>query len=224
MLSFLLRLEQNVIENRGKLSCKSITMQPDDLSMPRGDNKIKEKLNLHVKKRIQETAKTSTIAEPLTPPPPPSSAGPSTSAAAPPAVPGPSSGPKTKKQKTKHSPAALTASTATTSSSFNLAGGSSGSGKPPTAEHLMLSPGALGGGNSNDTTNSSFNSVDLDPDANLSNDGPSAEKSSPGGSGSKATSKPDIFTMILNEKKSSLMRDPEVIKFLRDLMEKRDKP
>lgn len=187
--------------------------------MPRGDSKIKEKLNLHVKKRLQETAKSSTKTEPPTPPPS------STSSAGSLTTPGPSPGSKTKKQKTKHSQQSSATATSTSSnSSFNLSGGSSSSKAPTvTAEHLMLSPGALGGGNSNDTTNSSFNSVDLDPDANLSNDGQATEKSSPGGSG-KATPKADIFTMILNEKKNSLMRDPEVIKFLRDLMDKRDKP
>lgn len=188
-------------------------MQPNDLSMPRADNRIKEKLNLHLKKRLQETSKNS-AAEVL-----PSSS--CSTAVAP--LPGPSPGSKTKKQKTKHSPTSVTTSAISSNSSLNLSGGSFGSKPSASGEHLMLSPGALGGGNSNDTTNSSFNSVDLDPDN--SNDGQdrTAEKSSPGGS-SKVTPKADIFTLILNEKKNSLMRDPEVVKFLRDLIDARDKP
>ncbi|XP_065080999.1 ubiquilin-4-like [Ochlerotatus camptorhynchus] len=199
-------------------------MQPDDLSIPRGDNKIKEKLNLHLKKRLQETGKSlsSSAAEP---PPPPSSSSSSTcppvSPAASAAAAGPSSGSKTKKQKTKHSPSTSSATSASAGSSFYI-GAAAGCSSSKNPDHMMLSPGALGGGNSNDTTNSSFNSVDLDPDANLSNDG--LERAAGEKSGSKVNSKPDIFTVILNEKKSSLMRDPEVIKFLTDLMEKRDKP
>ncbi|XP_062547016.1 dentin sialophosphoprotein-like [Armigeres subalbatus] len=198
-------------------------MQPDDLSMPRGDNKIKEKLNLHLKKRLQETGKNSTASEN---PPPASSSSSSCSTAVARTASGPSAGSKTKKQKTKHSPssAASVSATISSNSSLNLSGGSSGS-KPSanvSGEHLMLSPGALGGGNSNDTTNSSFNSVDLDPDN--SNDGQdrAAEKNSPGGT-SRVAPKADIFTLILNEKKNSLMRDPEVVKFLRDLIDAREK-
>uniref|UniRef100_A0A182PAV8 RFXA_RFXANK_bdg domain-containing protein n=1 Tax=Anopheles epiroticus TaxID=199890 RepID=A0A182PAV8_9DIPT len=74
---------------------------------------------------------------------------------------------------------------------------------------MLLSPGAA---NSNDTTNSSINSTDQDGELN---DRDTCDK------GDKGTTKPnqrmDIFSMILNQKKSSLMRDPEVIRFMENL-------
>lgn len=184
-------------------------MQPDDLSIPRGESQIKEKLNLHVKKRLQETGKSSKILlDPVCPLGLQPKAGPSTS--------------KTKKLKTKHTPSAVPSATYTTSGGN---GGNtivqalgSGCGNKPAAE-LLLSPGA----NSNDATNSSFNSVDLDPDANASNDCHERAGTDKCGINSKTSPKPDIFTLVLNEKKSSLMRDPEVIKFLSDLMKRQNK-
>ncbi|XP_055548156.1 uncharacterized protein LOC129731835 [Wyeomyia smithii] len=175
-------------------------MQPDDLSIPRGDSKIKLKLNLHVKKRLQETKKTSQSSLELSSPPVAVSRGASQPTVS-----------KTKKLKTKHSQSSPSVSVCTT-----VAGTSSGSASKHSTE-LLLSPGTIGG-NSNDATNSSFNSADFDPDAGVSNDGQErADKNV------TRTAKPDIFTLILNEKKSSLMRDPEVITFLREMMEKRNK-
>ncbi|XP_058815132.1 uncharacterized protein LOC131678808 [Topomyia yanbarensis] len=177
-------------------------MQPDDLSMPRGDNRIKQKLSLHVKKRLQETGKASQIPSDLICPPVASTRGAPT-------------GSKTKKLKIKHSPS-------TSSTVVSIAGAQFGSGsnsKPTAPIELILSPGTTTGGNSNDATNSSFNSVDLDPDANGSNDGQERTEKN----GGRSVPKPDIFTLILNEKKNSLMRDPEVIKLLSEMMAKRNK-
>ncbi|XP_055641732.1 uncharacterized protein LOC129778692 [Toxorhynchites rutilus septentrionalis] len=182
-------------------------MQPNDLSIPRGENQIKEKLNLHVKKRLQETSKSTKIllspACPLVLSP---KAGPSTS--------------KTKKVKTKHATSNAT-SVLEINSNIVAQPPKSGSGNKPTAE-LLLSPGAIGG-NSNDATNSSFNSVDLDPDANVSNDCHERTVTDKCGLNTKSLPRPDIFTLVLNEKKSSLMRDPEVMKLLNDLMKKQNK-
>ncbi|XP_053696297.1 uncharacterized protein LOC128743695 [Sabethes cyaneus] len=182
-------------------------MQPDDLSIPRGDSKIKLKLNLHVKKRLQETKKTLSNSLELGSPPVAVSLGAAAGPLATAAV-----GSKTKRLKTKHSQAVPP------SPSVSITQGASCSRGSKQSTELLLSPGIIGG-NSNDATNSSFNSADYDPDAGVSNDGQDrADKS-----GGKSSSKPDIFTLILNEKKSSLMRDPEVIKFLREMMEKRNK-
>ncbi|XP_058451042.1 uncharacterized protein LOC131430252 [Malaya genurostris] len=178
-------------------------MQPDDLSMPRGDNRIKQKLNLHVKKRLQETRKFTQISSDLICPPVGSTRGAPT-------------GSKTKKLKTKHSSTSSTVVCSTAPSIVNA-----GSSKLSTTAELLLSPGATTGGNSNDATNSSFNSVDLDPDANCSNDG--QERADKNGGGNRSAPKLDIFTLILNEKKNSLMRDPEVAKLLEEIMNKRNK-
>ncbi|XP_039429307.1 uncharacterized protein LOC120412785 isoform X1 [Culex pipiens pallens] len=182
-------------------------MQPDDLSLPRADNKIKEKLNLHVKKRLLQDPGKCTPSSSKIPPQSitcPVVVSPSASVAPPPPT------PKTKKQKTKHSPAAATNTSAASGQSVQLTIGTLGSLSSRPAEGLLLSPGAgATGGNSND---SSFNSVEADPDA--SNDGQAGTSGGDKAAGSKASSsKPDIFTLILNEKKASLMRDPEHLCF-----------
>ncbi|XP_052894270.1 uncharacterized protein LOC128301713 [Anopheles moucheti] len=163
-------------------------MESDDKS----DIKIKEKLNLHVKKRLQETVKDS---------PPdkhePKDKNSSTAGA------NATGAPRTKRQKTKNG-SKNTSNTPTTAVV---------SSTPATAirtNDLLLSPGAA---NSNDTTNSSINSTDQDGELN------DREACDKGDRPAKSSQRMDIFAMILNQKKSSLMCDPEVIQFMKSLTE-----
>ncbi|XP_055613250.1 uncharacterized protein LOC129759756 [Uranotaenia lowii] len=191
-------------------------MQPDDLSMPRSNNGIKEKLNIHLKKRLLETSNSSEptapsatnhhqaetsskiIEAPLGPAPPL---------------------PKIKKQKTKH--LARNVSTTQPNTSATTVVGTSRAKQQSAMSAAITSPPEvhLSPGNGNNSNDSSFNSADMDPEAGTSNDGQSQTDKS--GAPGKSNAKPDIFSMILNEKKSSLMRDPEVIKFLQEALAKR---
>ncbi|XP_049301704.1 uncharacterized protein LOC125775193 [Anopheles funestus] len=163
-------------------------MESDDKS----DIKIKEKLNLHVKKRLQETVKDS----PHDKHDPKDKNGATAAASV-------TGAPRTKRQKTKN------ASKHTSSAPTAAIVPSNG----PTAirtNDLLLSPGAA---NSNDTTNSSINSTDQDGELN------DREAGDKGDRPAKSSPRMDIFAMILNQKKSSLMCDPEVIQFMKNLTE-----
>ncbi|XP_035905301.1 uncharacterized protein LOC118509160 [Anopheles stephensi] len=162
-------------------------MESDDKS----EIKIKEKLNLHVKKRLQETGKEAPYEKHD------SKDKGSTSSAATNA----SSAPRPKRQKTKNG-SKHTANVPTA--------GIAAANPPVRPSDLLLSPGAA---NSNDTTNSSINSTDQDGELN---DRDTCDR---GDRPAKPNQRMDIFAMILNQKKSSLMCDPEVIQFMKTLTE-----
>ncbi|XP_053677229.1 uncharacterized protein LOC128727351 [Anopheles nili] len=164
-------------------------------STDKSEIKIKEKLNLHVKKRLQESSKdvmldTSDSKDKRSP-----------SVAA-----NCSAGPRAKRQKTKNVSKPAANATVTTAPSLPNAG--------IRGNDLLLSPGAA---NSNDTTNSSINSTDQDGELN---DRETCEKGS-SDKAPKSGQRMDIFSMILNHKKRALMCDPEVIKFMNNLTESR---
>uniref|UniRef100_A0A182W6M3 Uncharacterized protein n=1 Tax=Anopheles minimus TaxID=112268 RepID=A0A182W6M3_9DIPT len=163
-------------------------MESDD----KGDIKIKEKLNLHVKKRLQETVKDASHDK--HDPKDKNSSTPAANA---------SGAPKAKKQKTKNPSKHV-------SNASSAAAGSSNASIGVRSNDLLLSPGAA---NSNDTTNSSINSTDQDGELN---DRDTCDK---GDRSAKSSQRMDIFAMILNQKKSSLMSDPEVIQFMKTLTE-----
>ncbi|KFB47697.1 hypothetical protein ZHAS_00015745 [Anopheles sinensis] len=158
-------------------------------SSEKSENKIKEKLNLHVKKRLQESTKDSPRDETDLKDKPNSTFR--------------TSGPRSKRQKIKNGSKQTTSSTAAAVPTIPAHG---------IKNELLLSPGAA---NSNDTTNSSINSTDQDGELN------DREACDPAGSTDKPPKtgqRMDIFSCILNQKKSSLMRDPEVISFLQALV------
>uniref|UniRef100_A0A182NYR1 Uncharacterized protein n=1 Tax=Anopheles dirus TaxID=7168 RepID=A0A182NYR1_9DIPT len=165
-------------------------MESDDKS----EIKIKEKLNLHVKKRLQESTKDAPNEK--------NDAKDTSSTST--TVANSSSAPKAKRQKTKGSSKQAAANAATAGTAATIA--STG----VRTSDLLLSPGAA---NSNDTTNSSINSTDQDAELN---DREPCEK---GDKPVKPSQRMDIFSLILNQKKSSLMCDPEVIKFMNSLSE-----
>ncbi|XP_052867583.1 uncharacterized protein LOC128273617 [Anopheles cruzii] len=147
----------------------------------KSESKIKEKLNLHVKKRLQESSKqpghdndahnSKDIAPPV--------------------------GPRAKRQKTKNA----TKPTSTVAPVIkDLAKGN----------ELLLSPGG------NDTTNSSINSTDQEV-----NDREAVDRIAATDKPAKAGQRLDIFSWILNQKKSTLMRDPEVVACLNALSERK---
>uniref|UniRef100_A0A182LVB8 Uncharacterized protein n=1 Tax=Anopheles culicifacies TaxID=139723 RepID=A0A182LVB8_9DIPT len=163
-------------------------MESDDKS----DIKIKEKLNLHVKKRLQETVKDA-----------PHDKHESKDKNSSTAATNGAGAPKAKKQKTKNASKHVSnASTAAVVSSIAPIG--------VRTNDLLLSPGAA---NSNDTTNSSINSTDQDGELN------DRETCDKGDKSAKSSQRMDIFAMILNQKKSSLMSDPEVIQFMKNITE-----
>ncbi|XP_058062857.1 uncharacterized protein LOC131212832 [Anopheles bellator] len=149
----------------------------------KSESKIKEKLNLHVKKRLQESSKQ------------PSHDNTSNSKD----IASVSVGPRAKRQKTKNA-------TKSTPIIKDLAKGN----------ELLLSPGAT---NSNDTTNSSINSTDQDAELN---DRETVDRIATTDKPAKAGQRVDIFSWILNQKKSSLMRDPEVVACLNALSERKN--
>uniref|UniRef100_A0A8W7PDS1 Uncharacterized protein n=1 Tax=Anopheles coluzzii TaxID=1518534 RepID=A0A8W7PDS1_ANOCL len=170
------------------------TKECDDKS----DIKIKEKLNLHVKKRLQENGKEASLEKNDSKDrsiPANTAAAPSSSAAP----------PRAKRQKT-------TKSSSKQTTNASVAGtGSSIASTATRSNDLLLSPGAA---NSNDTTNSSINSTDQDGELN---DRDTCDKGDKGAG--KSNQRVDIFAMILNQKKSSLLCDPEVIQFMKNLTE-----
>ncbi|XP_050082686.1 uncharacterized protein LOC126569556 [Anopheles aquasalis] len=143
--------------------------------------KIKEKLNQHVKKRLQEGSFQGPANEK-----------------------GPEA-PRNKRQKTKNgskkaNPAQIAPPNAATGAKCT---------------DSLLSPGAA---NSNDTTNSSINSTDQDAELN---DREVCDRGGTSDKPAKSGKQMDIFSLLLNQKKGSLMRDPEVLACLNALSERK---
>ncbi|XP_050078661.1 uncharacterized protein LOC126565519 [Anopheles maculipalpis] len=164
-------------------------MESDDKS----EIKIKEKLNLHVKKRLQETAKEGSHDKH-------DSKEKSSATAGTTNAPGAT---RPKRQKTKNG-----SKCTPNASTPGVVGSIPPAGVRPS--DFLLSPGAA---NSNDTTNSSINSTDQDGELNDRDACDRVDKPA------KSNQRMDIFAMILNQKKSSLMCDPEVIQLMKTLTE-----
>ncbi|XP_035796215.1 uncharacterized protein LOC118468959 [Anopheles albimanus] len=145
--------------------------------------KIKEKLNQHVKKRLQEGSLQGPTNEKGVAP----------------------DAPRNKRQKTKNgakktNPSQIPAPSAATGTKCT---------------DSLLSPGAA---NSNDTTNSSINSTDQDTELN---DREVCDRGGTSDKPVKSGKQMDIFSLLLNQKKGSLMRDPEVLACLNALSERK---